>query len=299
MDDRKFRVMVCRFPGGNIEHPASTTWVMRTVLEMALDPRIGPENIQHAWEADTPITMVRNRAIQAALENNIDYLLMIDNDMGPDCELGVDPLAKPFWKTAWELMMSHREKGPCVAFAPYVGPPPEEPVYCFRWAEKHVGSRLIAVLSMVGQDWATEQHGIWEAAAGCTGLMLIDMRAIPHLPKPWFAYEWGDKEQTEKVTTEDVYFTRNCSLLGIPQYCLWDCWAAHHKLKACLKPRMVRPTTMSKEFQTALLERLGSDEGFMHAGDKNAVAFVAPDAEAKAKLRNILSFAVKRSEEAV
>ena len=51
------------------------------------------------------------------------------------------------------------------------------------------------------------------------------MRAIELLPKPWFSYEFKDEEKTEKASTEDIVFTRDLHLLGVPQYCFWNAWA--------------------------------------------------------------------------
>ena len=107
-----FKVMFARFPGGNSEHPASSDWVMDSIVKAIADPRIGKGNIKRAWVADTPITMSRNRVVKQALELEMDYLCMIDSDMQPDLP-GEDPFAvaglwrdTPEWGPAYAMVMT-------------------------------------------------------------------------------------------------------------------------------------------------------------------------------------------------
>lgn len=255
-----YKIMLARFPGQAQEHPASSTWCMKALLEMAFDERIGRDNIHLFWKADTPITMVRNQCVLEAQKLGIDYLLMIDADMAPDSLVGIEAGAKPFWRTAWELMLSRRHLSPCCIAAPYVGPSPEEVVYVAEFTDMNLGPDPIPRLGNIPRLAAAQRSGVQEVAALATGLMLIDMRVFGHLPQPWFDYEWEDKSQSRKATTEDYYFTRNCGFLGYPQIILWDCWADHLKTKACSKPRLLRPNLVHEELRKAMASRLSSDQ---------------------------------------
>lgn len=289
-----YKVMVARFPGNLSEMPTSSGWVMKTALEMARDERIS--EIVPYWESDTPITMVRNRAVKAALELQCDYLLMIDSDMAPDCE----PDGRPFWSTAWNFLMNRREQEeafrlghasedheilerairdefpPATIAAPYCGPAPNELVYVFRWKSKESHSADLGFkLEMIDRDDAARRGGIESVAALPTGLILYDTRVFRILPPPWFEYEYADPPfNTTKATTEDVYQTRNASLLGLPQFCAWDCWAGHNKNKRVRKPRPVTSDIVSDAIARAISSgRTGREQlVFMHGGvidDKN------------------------------
>jgi hypothetical protein len=231
----KYTVMLARFPGGYQECPESTEWCMKTILQMRQDPRI--ENVFSWWRADTPIPMVRNLAVREAIKKGVDYLLMIDSDMAPDCEVGVDPDAKPFWPTAFDLALA--ANFPCVIGAPYCGPPPHENVYVFQWTTHESNTPYDnGALIQFSRNEAAQRVGIEEVAALPTGLILFDMRAFKMLPsnQPYFDYEYTDGWETKKATTEDVFTTRNLSMLGVPQLVLWDSWAGHVKRKIVGKP---------------------------------------------------------------
>lgn len=274
---RTFDVMVAQFPGNNQLHPASSGWVTATALKMKECPRI--RSIVPWRMSDTPITMVRNLCVKQALRRNIDYLLMIDSDMEPDSEPG----GKPFWDVAWEFMVRRRTEEfvwersvkagdfpslererfmrypPATIAAPYCGAPPNEDVCVLEWQSiPHQAGKVTAKLGLVPRSDAATREGIQEVAALATGLILYDMRVFKNLPKPWFDYEWDDEERSKKASTEDVYQTRNASLLGMPQYVAWDCWAAHHKLSRVTKPQAITPADMRPPHEhTVMMAREG------------------------------------------
>jgi hypothetical protein len=268
-----FSVMIARFPGNQQEHPDSSGYVINLAFTLPNDSRIS--KVVPFKLSDTPITMSRNRCVKNALDRGIDYLLMLDSDMSPDTEMG----AQSFWDVAWNFMMDRRTREaneieaakvgdsggvflehaqslfpPATIAAPYCGPPPHECVYVFRWAGKASGDADQSFkLEMFDRDDAARKSGIEEVAALPTGLILYDMRVFRKLPAPWFRYEWTDGYETEKASTEDVYQTRNASLMGMPQYCAWDCWAGHVKTKIVCKPRPLTCQSMRKEFRDAVL----------------------------------------------
>lgn len=258
-----FRLMVARFPGNNQEHPSSSGYVIDLQEKLLTDDRI--DSIVPFKKSDTPITMVRNLACRQALDAGCDYILMVDSDMEPDCE----PDAPPFWDVAWEFMMERRAREeampddpkarlaafpPATIAAPYCGPPPKELVYVFRWAQMATGEpNLEFAPLMYDRDHAAQMTGITEVAALPTGLILYDARVFRYLPRPWFKYEYADDHEDRKVTTEDVFQTRNASLMGFPQYCAWDCWAGHIKSKVVRKPAPLLVGTLRKEFADGVI----------------------------------------------
>ena len=264
MAERSYSLAVLRFPGNNQEHPASSGWVIEHMRKWLTDPRIS--RVFHLRKSDTPITMVRNLLVEKALEENADYILMIDSDMHPD----VEPDGKPFWDVAWEFMMERREREeahrdnlasiavqtkmppsgfdeemfklfpPATIGAPYCGPPPHECVFVFKVAQPEGNTPAAPrpyTIQLYDRDHASEFSGIFEVAALPTGLILYDARVFKRLPPPWFEYEWADEERTTKGSTEDLVQTRNAARIGMPQFCAWDCWAGHIKPKVVRKPR--------------------------------------------------------------
>lgn len=249
----KHTVMFARFPFGNQECPDSSDWLVRSILKAKADERIG--DILHARIDDTPITMSRNRVVVAAIQRKVDYLVMIDSDMKPDCE----PDGKLFWDSSWEFMMQQRE--PCVIAAPYCGPPPHENVYVFQWGNKmNRAANPDFTLDQFTREHAAQMSGITEVAALPTGLMILDMRAIEKLKPPFFYYEWKDGFETEKASTEDVTFTRDLSMVGVKCFCNWDAWAGHWKRHLVRRPRPLTVNEMSNKFADAIRHNVRSDE---------------------------------------
>lgn len=252
-----YRVLFARFPYGGTESYRCTDWLVKTVCEAKSDPRIS--EVLHMSVNDTPITMSRNRVLKACLDKDVDYVLMIDSDMVPDLYHGRRD-AKPFWRTSFEHVIKH--KGPCAIAAPYCGPPPHENVYIFRWAKiqsDHPNFDLR--LEQFTREEAAIRAGIQEVAALPTGIFLLDLRALKALKPVWFDYEWTDPPfNTEKASTEDVFFTRNLSLAGVPQYCNWDAWAGHLKTKCVGKPDLLTADQVRDSFRDALVRNVNQNE---------------------------------------
>lgn len=254
----KVDLLVARFPY-RPEEPELVDWLMGLEPACVRDGRVGRFDV--AKFADTPITMTRNAAAMEALRGGYDYLLMVDNDVAPDCERGEDPLAEPFWPVALDFAINHR--GPCVVGAPYCGPPPEELPYVFRWQNRETGSANPSEsLQMYTREEAAAMSGVQEVAALPTGLILFDVRAFKALPPPWFTYQYrGDgpecpacgfdvpRLQAQKASTEDVVVTRDLSILGVRQYCAWDSWAGHVKRKVVRRPRPVTPDAVARRLR--------------------------------------------------
>jgi predicted O-methyltransferase YrrM len=265
MQERKLKIGVARFPyagngGTEAEHPSIADWLVKTTLKIKDDPRC-EEGIWPFRKADTPIPMVRNEALKGAVDNGVDVLVMIDSDQIPDLHLGTDPEAKPFWDTSFDFLWKHWDKGPCCIGAPYCGGFPH-PIkggitnpYIFQWcAFEDDPARRTVSLEQYSREEAARQVGIQEVAALPTGLYMIDTRVTKIVKPEWFYYEWKDPPyNTQKASTEDVVFTRDASLSGVPQFCNWDAWAGHVKPRISGKPIMMSIDDVGEKLRTSLV----------------------------------------------
>jgi hypothetical protein len=230
---------------------------------MKQDARIG--EIHNEIFDDTPITMTRNLAVERAKLKRADILLMIDSDMAPDICLDTSTRpamhamkhARPFWDSSFDHMIKHH--GPCLIASPYCGPPPHENIFVFYWDNKQSNHPNVDMrMEQFTRESAAQRLGFEEVAALPTGLMIIDMRIFdePTFAPPYFKYEFSDKFETRKGTTEDCYFTRNASLSGFKVYCNWSAWSGHVKRKVVCPPTMLTPDSVRKDFREAVKSNL-------------------------------------------
>jgi len=261
---QKFNVAFAHFAyGGNggisSETPDIREWQVPLVCELARDPRIGEIRIFNI--SDTPITMSRNQSIVKARELGVDVLVMVDSDMKPDMYAGM-PDAKPFFQSSFDFLVDHYSKGPCVIGAPYCGPPPVECVYVFRWNnQQNENPNPDFQLEMYDRNTGAKMAGIQECAALPTGLIMFDMRCFDLIEpsdskaRSFAYYEWSDKYEAKKASTEDVTMTRDISLVGTqklgynPVYCNWDAWAGHWKPKCVGKPQVIQASGVSHKLK--------------------------------------------------
>lgn len=263
-------VLFARFPFGRCDDPDSTDWLVRTVLRAKQDPRIS--DVHHWRMDDTPITMSRNACLAHALKIGVDVVCLLDSDMAPDLHLlrRDEPGCKPFWDSSLDFLLAHR--GPCVVAAPYCGPPPVSNVYVFRWASHQNPGMAPGPdlrLEQFSREEAAYRTGIERVAALPTGLMLLDTRALAALEPPYFRYEWADATESAKASTEDVVFTRDLDMAGIPQYVNWDAWAGHWKRVCVAKPQLIHSDQVREQFRQAVLRGGKSDERTLMMEDRH------------------------------
>lgn len=231
----KLKVCIYRFPYGGYEHACVGAWIPNALFTLHTHPRVGACGIESINA--TPTDMARNRAVRHALDNNVDFMIMVDNDMFPDYQMGDpnrDKSAMPFLPHALDFAIEH---GPCCVGAPYCSQPPQEDVLVSRWRHQEGNDPDGQVkLSKFTREEAIERTGFEEVAALATGLLLIDTRPLALMQGPWFSYQYSDSERTKMISTEDIVFTRDLSMLSIPQYVFWNAWAGHWKLKLVTKP---------------------------------------------------------------
>jgi hypothetical protein len=296
---RKLDLMFARFPFGNQEAPSVTNWMIETVGKAKAHPNVG--RIMHREYDDTPITMTRNRAAADALAERADILFMIDSDMQPD--IGLLPGsrlagARPFFETALEFMLRH--PGPCSVGAPYCGPPPWENVYVFQPAKRQNDNPNVDfAVEQFTREEAAGKSGFEQVFALPTGVIAIDVRSFLKLPQPWFDYEWeGDHSKCDtckqfrpgvrarKASTEDVYFSRNCALVGLPQYVLWDAWAGHWKRKLVTKPSVLTVDRVIEDYKEAILRGNDSRETLLMVGEGKQPKHLGEHADARRDARD-------------
>jgi len=259
----KLSICIYRFPYGFQEHSTTVQWLMNALFVMSQHPRI--EKVFTECINDTPVDMSRNRAIRHALDNKVDFAVFLDSDMFPDYQLGQKGCPEgvvAFLPNALEFALQH--DGPCCVGAPYCCQPPEENVLIMRWRNQETDDPDMAMkLDKYTREEATERRGYEEVAALPTGLLLIDLRAVQVKQAPWFSYQFKTPENTHKASTEDVVFTRDLSLAGVPQYVLWDAWAGHWKMKLVCKPVgidiKVIPDAMRKSVELNMAKRFEKD----------------------------------------
>ena len=281
--------------GGNggisSEVPDIREWWSELVLKLRDDPRIG--KVFTKTVADTPITAVRNDFVQMAKECDCHLLMMVDSDQGLQKHAG-ESWYKPFWDEAFNFIYDNYGKGPRMVFAPYVGS--QENVFVFKWSDgsstKYNDESF--ELKPYDRQEAAMMSGIHEAAAGPTGLILIDMRCCDlvapsgmrkrdvleklqtgemtvdeadwALHEGHFFYEWETTFANKKASTEDVTFTRNVSLAGIeklgynPVFCAWDSWIGHHKPINVGRPQRFSADHVHASLRKAVVENSRPNE---------------------------------------
>ena len=267
----KIRIGIFRFPFDMKEISTTVDWLVRSCHYLNNHPRI--ETVATEAIVDTPVDMSRNRALKRAQELNLQFALFIDSDMWPDYEFlhnqgqeSPEKGVQQFLPSALEFALQH--DGPCVVGAPYCTSPPEERVLVMRWVTVETGAPAgNAQIKSVDRGEASLMRGFEEVAALGTGLLLIDMRAIQLLPKPWFSYEFKDDAKTEKASTEDIVFTRDLHLLGVPQYCFWNAWSGHWKTKMVTKPANIPLANISKAMREVMYDKFNRDLNAQY-GDK-------------------------------
>lgn len=267
MKQKKLSVLIAMFPyAGNSSGSSMvyevTEWLVKLTVALKTDPKYTSriENVAFTSFNDTPITMTRNEAVEEARKAGFDILVMVDSDMKPDMYVGDDPNAVPFFDAAFDAIYDHYEKGPLVIGAPYGGRPPHENMFVFKWSgHMNCDEETPFSLEQYSREEACRMSGIQECAALPTGLIMYDVRSFDLIDVPYFQYEWTDKTQSHKASTEDVVNTRDISLGGLaqlgynPVMCAWDSWAGHMKVWTVGKPHLMTAENVAATLKRAFL----------------------------------------------
>lgn len=285
MQPLKLDVLIARAPyGGNggisNEHPSIANWLLRNVAKMVKDDRIG--RVHHRELCDTPITLVRNQFVKICQEEKFDLLLMIDSDQYPDYELERGDLeSRPFWDTSFDFIYNHYHKGPCVIGAPYCGPSPHQNIYVFQWLNRRNDDPNQDIqLGQFTREEAFRMRGIQPVAALPTGLILFDVRCFDLVKPPYFYYEYEDKSESKKCSTEDVTATRDIGMAGQerlgynPVLCNWDAWAGHVKQEVVGKPRPILHEQVSDKYRQAVVANIKVGERMVYVNADKRESYV-------------------------
>jgi len=247
--------------------PELMFWWAKTYHQLKLDPRI--EFVGSKGYCDTPVTLVRNQAIEDAQGLKADMVLMLDSDNIPDGYEGFAGV-KPFWETSFTFAYERLLQGiPTVIAAPYCGPPPPpvdppgilnmgEVPYLFQWSNKesHV-PYAPQKLDMLTRNEAARLAGIHPMAALPTGVCLFALKAFEGLKRPYFYYDFNEAH-TEKSSTEDVVATRNIGMFWQMTkgydvlFANCDAWAWHVKTKKVGKPTIIPSEAVAENFAEAI-----------------------------------------------
>jgi predicted O-methyltransferase YrrM len=258
----KVNVLICQFAyGGNssvsMTLPSHCPWLANIAMSVVNDDRVGKFAMKQF--SDTPITMTRNFAVEYAKANDFDILLFLDSDNKPDCELKDDPNAKPFWETSFNFIFDRLVKGlPTVVAAPYCGGGEDENVFMFWWKNFRNSENTKFSLEQYTRSHAAIMAGIQPIAAGPTGVTMYSRSAFELMEPPYFKYEWADKTESSKASTEDVFNLRDISLLGWKHHKCdtvfgnWDAWASHYKVNEVRKPRIMGINEIGSRFIEAI-----------------------------------------------
>jgi hypothetical protein len=225
----KWKIMVARFPHGGSERAEVTNWLVAVALWAK---RLDIE-LLHWMANDTPITMLRNRAVKDAIDAGADLLVMVDSDMGPD-----KLATQPFLPAAFEFTRQRWQAAPTIVAAPYSGGLPDRLPMMGTFREYLEGRPVKAQLLTRAE--AASFHGILSCPYLGTGLMLLDLRIFTGfngvaLKPPWFHYEYTDEYHTAKAASEDMEFSLQTWFafggIGLEvNFCAWDSWSEHYKV---------------------------------------------------------------------
>lgn len=246
-------MMLACFPYGGMQRKEITPWAMQAAV-WASKQRDIAGGLKYWDQNDTPITMCRNLAVQAALANDIDILIMLDSDMAPDIDK-----AHPFLPAAFEFIKRRWNTAPTIISAPYCTAGPAYNPVMGVWRTHGDGGRYEVSTSLYTREEAAQLSGIQPCSLQGTGLMAIDMRVFTGfdvdgetvaLPPPWFYYEYTDATNSQKASTEDMVFTRNVTLLFAQRrleigFVDWDAWSWHVKTQFVGKPYTVGIKTVA------------------------------------------------------
>lgn len=214
-------------------HKDVALWAVRNKVETVFEVKAG-----------YPITVLRNQSCKEAIRLGFDYLLMIDNDMVPDSEIGTDKRAKVFLPNAIEFAEANK---PCIVGAPYCTGGDKQECNVFKYeSTADQSATMPANVVRFSRKEASERTGFEAVPAIGTGMLLISVAALAKIEKPYFKYEYTNDDQTQLLMTEDIYFTRNASWSGVGVYTFWDGWAGHRKELTVKRPKEVDVSQFSK-----------------------------------------------------
>lgn len=217
---RKYHVRVAQPVGLGIQTVETGAFLFDLGCKLSTHPLIA--KVSQAVLRSSRIAMNRNLLVKSAIEDGVDFLLMIDPDMAPDMYVDHCSGALSFIESS----LQHLVENPFgIIGAPAVGEPPDMKVNVFVNGPDGVGRRMThAELLERVQDPRIE-----DVVAMGTGLMLIHMPIFCHLQQPYFQDEYTDNTFTELKKSQDIVFTERAHMAGIPVWCNYYSFSGHVK----------------------------------------------------------------------
>lgn len=180
--------------GMRLVHMADNFW--RTVIQKFLAHGVPSDDVprlQFLNSKGSILPSIRQNILDQAIKIGATHVLFIDSDQTFPSD------------TLWRLLQWNKPVVACnIATKSYPNPNPTA-----RYLDPE-SDRGIPVYSNQGD---TGLRKVWRV--GC-GVMLIELAAIQHLPRPWFNITW--KESRGEHQGEDWYFCELCEKHGIPIY---------------------------------------------------------------------------------
>lgn len=241
----KLNVMIARMAYTGYECSGLVNWLLTTSTYLNSHPAVG--EVYHVpVERVAPVARARNKAAAAALQHSADVLVMVDADIIPHPD---------FLPRALKQFEAARRtgRGAGIVAAPAVCDDGKSNI--LHWVQPEAGGfRYVGppILERLGAREAGYLSGVGEAAAAGTGCIAIDTRVFGLVERPWFALEYGDEDEEEVSTGEDVYFTRSATEQGVPLWILWDCWCGHRKEVTLAKPVPVYAASVPHHYREIL-----------------------------------------------
>ena len=274
--------------------PEYAPWFAKVSAELAVDERVGRVAIKKYGDIPLTMERNKVVLDAKEGGFDVIVMLDSDNlpDMYVGRDANAKPFVSSSFDFLYERGMRGL---PTVVCAPYCGPPPHpvrggiENVYVFyaSQGESEVDDpdKLGAVtFEAYSREHASIMRGIQSCAAGPTGLIMYSTDAFDLMPvhgmtdeeillqhaagklstqrasqllrmESWFFYEYTDRYQSRKASTEDVTNTREIQFAGIAKhgepvvFCNWDAWACHMKPKCVGKPQPLKLENVSNLFR--------------------------------------------------
>ena len=144
----------------------------------------------------------RNNIIQKALDYEVDYVLMVDNDvvLPSDALINLLDDAKPV----------------CLGYYAHRGP---KNIYDGKTSVCKLGEFNYTWQYTAGELRELREQGQYKVHihGGGMGCALISMEVFKHIPYPW--YDWVNYNDSNRgMLSEDLFFCEGCRRAGIPIY---------------------------------------------------------------------------------
>jgi len=234
----KHKIAIGRLCVSGSHRQEVANWLVEATISTMSDAEVQPyvEDLLHIPVAQVPTDVARNKLVQVAQKEGVDFLFQVDDDAAPP---------EGFFKAAFLFLK--KQKQPSVIGCGYVCGGDQQQVQVFQWASPNNHAEKSFALMQIPREDAARRTGIEEVANIGTHCIAYDMEAFLKIKTPHYAYEY-DEAHTKVLSTEEVYCHRNMWLNGVKLYCAWDFWAGHVKNQTWGKPYVLQKKDIDKTY---------------------------------------------------